>query len=319
MQAQRFGRLRSIDLRSYVVYLSFVAILVFFSVTLWDRGFLSPGNFMNILRQTAMVSVMAIGMTFVLSAGEIDLSIGATVALSALVAALVVQQTNFVLGLIAGLGVGLVVGLANGLLTTRLRIPSFLVTLGMSGIVAGVARETTNLQAVPVTDGTFNFIFGSGDIGPMSMLFVWTAILLVLGHVVYRKTPFGRAVVATGGNRAAARFSGVQVNRIRTAVLVISSLTAAFAGLMYAGRLHGANYTLGEEDLLTVIAAAVIGGTSMSGGRGTIFGAIVGSIIMGILNNGLILMGLSVSEQMIARGAIIIVAVALSLRESNDG
>lgn len=312
------GRFRSIDFRSYVVYLSFLVILAFFSAILWDRGFLSPDNFMNILRQTAMVSVMAIGMTFVLSAGEIDLSIGATVALSALVAALVVQATNPVLGLGAALGVGLGVGLANGILTTRLRIPSFLVTLGLSGIVAGIAREITNLQAVPITNNAFNFVFGSGDLGPISILFVWTAVLLVAGHLVYRKTPFGRAVLATGGNRAAARFSGVPVNRIRVAVLVISSMTAAFAGVLYAGRLHGARYTLGEQDLMTVIAASIIGGTSMSGGRGSIVGAIVGSVIMGMLNNGLILMGLSVSEQMIARGVIIIVAVALSLRESND-
>ena len=318
MQAELFTRLRSINLRNYVVYLSFLAILAFFSVTLWDRGFLSPENFMNILRQTAMVSVMAIGMAFVLSAGEIDLSIGATVALSALVTALVVQETNAVFGVAAGLAVGFGVGLANGVLTTRLRIPSFLVTLGVSGIVAGLAREVTNLQGVPITDSTFNFVFGSGDIGPVSVLFVWTAILLVVGHVVYRKSPFGRAVLATGGNRTAARFSGVPVNRIRIAVLVIGSMTAAFAGILYAGRLHGARYTLGEQDLLTVIAAAIIGGTSMSGGRGSIIGAIVGSIIMGMLNNGLILMGLSVSEQMIARGIIIIVAVALSLRESDD-
>lgn len=318
MQAKRFTRLRAFTFRNYVVYLSFLAILAFFSVTLWDRGFLSPDNFMNILRQTAMVSVMAIGMAFVLSAGEIDLSIGATVALSALVTALVVQETNAVFGVAAGLAVGFGVGLANGVLTTRLRIPSFLVTLGISGIVAGLAREVTNLQAVPITDGAFNFVFGSGDIGPISVLFVWTAILLVVGHVVYRKSPFGRAVLATGGNRTAARFSGVPVNRIRIAVLVIGSMTAAFAGILYAGRLHGARYTLGEQDLLTVIAAAIIGGTSMSGGRGSIIGAIVGSIIMGMLNNGLILMGLSVSEQMIARGIIIIVAVALSLRETDD-
>lgn len=318
MQAKRFMRLRSVNLRNYVVYLSFLAILAFFSVTLWDRGFLSPDNFMNILRQTAMVSVMAIGMAFVLSAGEIDLSIGATVALSALVTALVVQETNAVFGVAAGLAVGFGVGLVNGVLTTRLRIPSFLVTLGVSGIIAGLAREVTNLQAVPITDSTFNFVFGSGDIGPISVLFVWTAILLGVGHIVYRKSPFGRAVLATGGNRTAARFSGVPVNRIRIAVLVIGSMTAAFAGILYAGRLHGARYTLGEQDLLTVIAAAIIGGTSMSGGRGSIIGAIVGSIIMGMLNNGLILMGLSVSEQMIARGIIIIVAVALSLRESDD-
>ncbi len=319
MQSLGMARLRSVDFRSYVVYLSFLAILAFFSVVLFDKGFLSTDNFMNILRQTAMVSVMAIGMAFTLSAGEIDLSIGSTVALAALVAALVVQATNPLFAVVAALGVGLVVGIGNGLLVTTLRIPAFLVTLGTAGIVSGLAREITNLQAVPITDQTYNFVFGSGDLGPISMLFVWTAFLLVIGHVVYRKTPFGRAVLATGGNRAAARFSGVPVDRIRIAVLVLSATTAAFAGMLYAGRLHGARYTLGEADMLTVIAAVIIGGTSLFGGRGSIVGAVVGSIIMGMLNNGLILMGLSVSEQMIARGIIIIVAVSLSLREASDG
>jgi ribose transport system permease protein len=319
VQALQLTRLRSLNLRNYIVYLSFLAILAFFSVALFDKGFLSADNFMNILRQTAMVSVMAIGMAFVLSAGEIDLSIGSTVALAALVAALVVQRTNPVFAVVAALGVGLAVGLANGLLVTKLRIPSFLVTLGTAGIVSGLAREVTNLQAVPITDTGYNFIFGSGDLGPISVLFVWTAILLVVGHAVYRKMPFGRAVLATGGNRAAARFSGVPVERVRVAVLVVASMTAAFAGILYSGRLHGARYTLGEQDLMTVIAAVIIGGTSLAGGRGSIVGAVIGSIIMGMLNNGLILMGLSVSEQMIARGVIIIVAVALSLREASDG
>lgn len=312
------ARLRRVDLRAQVVYLSFFAILAFFSVALFDKGFLSTDNFMNILRQTAMVSVMAIGMAFTLSGGEIDLSISSTVGLSALVTAVTLQSTNPVFAVAAGLGVGLVVGLINGLLTTKLRIPSFLVTLGTLGIVSGLAREITNLQAVPITDNGFNFIFGSGDLGPISMLFVWTAILMVVGHVIYRKTPFGRAVLATGGNRAAARYSGVRVDRIRIAVLMVSAVAASFAGILYSGRLHGARYTLGENDLLTVIAAAIIGGTSLFGGRGSIVGAVVGSIIMGMLNNGLILMGLSVSEQMMAQGVIIILAVSLSLRERAD-
>ena len=312
------ARARALGLQNYVVYLSFVAVLAVFSVILFDRGFLTTDNFMNILRQTAMVSVMAIGMVFALSAGEIDLSISGTVALAALVSALLVQHTNPILAVVGALGVGLAVGLANGLLVTRLRIPSFLVTLGSAGIVSGLAREITNLQAVPITDPMFNFVFGSGDLGPVSMLFVWTAIILAAAHVVYRKTPFGRAVLATGGNRVAARFSGVPVDRIRVAVLVITAVAASFAGVLYAGRLHGARYTLGEQDLLTVIAAVIIGGTSLFGGRGSVVGAVVGSIIMGMVNNGLILMGLSVSEQMIARGLVIIVAVSLSLREPRD-
>jgi ribose transport system permease protein len=141
---------------------------------------------------------------------------------------------------------------------------------------------------------------------------------LLVSHVVYRKTTFGRELLATGGNRTAARYSGIDTARIRVASLVICSTAAALAGMLYIGRLHGARYTLGDADLLTVIAAAVIGGTSMAGGRGSMIGALVGSLVMGILNNGLILMGLAVTEQMIARGVIIIVAVALSLRESPE-
>lgn len=304
--------------RGAIIYLGFLLILLVFSVTLRDSGFLTLDNFLNILRQTAFVSIMAFGMTFALSAGEIDLSIGQVVALSAMVAAVLLRDTNMFIAVPAALGVGLLVGLANGLLTTRLRVPSFLITLGMAGIIGGLSRLITETRPVPVLDDTFTETFGSGDLGPIPSLLVWTLGALLVSHVVYRKTTFGRELLATGGNRVAARYSGIDTNRIRVASLVICSFTAALAGLLYVGRLHSARYTLGEADLLTVIAAAVIGGTSMSGGRGSMVGALVGSLVMGVLNNGLILMGLSVTEQMIARGVIIIVAVALSLREAPE-
>jgi len=303
-------------LSDYVVYLGFILIFAFFAIALHDRGFLTPENLGNIGRQTAMVSIMAVGMTFVLSAGEIDLSIGSVVALAALVAAVVLRAGQPIIAVVAALAVGAAVGLTNGLLTTRLRIPSFLVTLGMLGIVSGLARVLTDLEPVPVTNETWAFIFGSGELGPIPILLVWTAVVVIVGHVVYRHTPFGRHVLATGGNRTAARYSGIPTDRIKVATLVISAMAAATAGMLYAGRLQGARYTLGEQDLITVIAATAIGGTSLFGGRGSIVGALIGSLIMGMLNNGLLLMGLSVSEQIIARGVIIIVAVALSLREA---
>jgi ribose transport system permease protein len=306
------------NLSGFVVYFGLIAVVLLFSVTLRDSGFLTPDNIANILRQTAMVSVMAFGMTFALSAGEIDLSIGQVVGLASLVAAVLLRDFSILIAVPAALLVGIVVGLTNGLLTTRLRIPSFLVTLGTAGVVGGLARIFTDLQAVPVTDEFFTTIFGSGEIGYFSSLFLWTMIALAISHVVYRKTTFGRQVLATGGNRTAARFSGIDTDRVRVAVLVICSFTAAMAGIMYAARLHGGRYTLGEADLLTVIAASVIGGTSMAGGRGSMVGALVGSLLMGVLNNGLILMRLSVSEQMIVRGAIIVIAVAISLREAKD-
>ena len=302
-----------------IVYLGFVLMFLLFSVALRDSGFLTVENQLNVLRQTAFVSVMAFGTTFALSAGEIDLSIGQVVGLSAMVAAVLLRDVNALVAVPATLAVGVTVGLVNGLLTTRLRVPSFLITLGMAGVIGGLARWITSLNPVPVRDDTFTFIFGSGDIGPVPSLLVWTLVALVISHVAYRNTTFGRQVLATGGNRLAARYSGINTTRIRITALVICSFTASLAGLLYVGRLHSARYTLGDTDLLTVIAASVIGGTSIAGGRGSIVGALVGSLLMGVLNNGLILMGLSVTEQMIARGVIIIVAVALSLREAVEG
>jgi ribose transport system permease protein len=313
---EKIGRLK---LKDKIVYICFLLLLAIFAVILRDTNFLSGDNLMNILRQTAMISVMAVGMTFVISAAEIDLSISSVVAFSALVAAKILEVTDSVaLAVTAALGVGFVVGAVNGLLTTKMRIPSFLVTLGTQSIVLGVARIFTDLEAVPIVNSTFNNVFGSGDIGPISSLFIWTLVIVVIGHIVYRKTRFGRAVLAVGGNKSAARYSGIRTDRIRVLVMIIGAMTASFAALLYSGRLHGARYTLGENDVMNVIAAVVIGGTSFTGGRGTIVGALFGSIIMGILNNGLLLMGLSVSGQMIARGIVIILAVSLSLREKKS-
>lgn len=308
--------LRAFNIRDYVVYLGFLAILLFFTIMLWDRGFVSPDNLLTIVRQSTPVMVMAIGMTFAMSAGEIDLSIGSIVALAALVAAILLRDNSMPVAILGGLAVGLVIGAVNGLLTVRLRIPSLLVTLGTLGVVSGLARSITNLQAVPVENETFNFIFGSGSIAGFSTLLLWSCLVLVVGQCALHQTVFGRHVLATGGDREAAAAQGINTDRIKVLTLMISGASAALAGLLYAGRLHGARYTLGEADLLTVIAAVVIGGTSLFGGRGTVIGSVIGALILGMLNNGLILMGFSVSEQMIARGLILILAVALSLREA---
>ena len=315
---RRLSSLTSRLPRGALIYLGFAVIFVFFSIVLRDRGFLTIDNQMNILRQTAFVSIMAFGMTYALSAGEIDLSIGAVVGFSAMVTAVLLRDANALIAVPAGLSVGILVGLANGLLTTGLRVPSFLITLGMAGIVGGLSRWITSLQPVPVLDNSYTFVFGSGDIADIPTLFLWTIAALVVAHVVYRRTTFGRQVLATGGNRTAARYSGINTTRIRVSALAICSSAAALAGLLYVGRLHSARYDLGETDLLTVIAAAVIGGTSLFGGRGSIIGALLGSLVLGVLNNGLILMGYTVTEQQLARGAIIIVAVALSLREARE-
>ena len=309
---------KKFDYKKYTVYISFITVLVVFSIILRDRGFLSYGNIMNILRQTAMISVAAVGMTFAISAGLIDLSTGSVVAMSALTTALMLRVTGWIPAAICGLLVGFVSGFLNGIVVAKVRIPAFLVTLGTSSVFAGIARTMTNLEAVPIINANFNFIFGSGDIGPISTLFLWTIVIMILGHILYRKTSFGRAVLAVGGNESTARYSGIKVDQLKLWAMTLCGVAAAFAGILYAGRLNGARYTLGENDNMSVIAAVVIGGTSFSGGKGTIVGTIIGSIVIGMLNNGLLLMGLTVSEQMMARGLIIILAVSLSLRESKN-
>ncbi|WP_321301802.1 ABC transporter permease [uncultured Sphaerochaeta sp.] len=308
--------MKQVKWRELVIYYIFLGVILLFSVLLFDKGFLSGSNLMNIARQTAMTSIMAIGMTFVLSTGEIDLSFGSVVALSAIITAKVLNSTgSILLAIVCGLAIGALIGLINGLLVAKMNIPSFLVTLGMNGIVLGLARWVSNLQSIPINNDVFTFIFGSGDIGPLPILFVWTISLTIVGHLLLKKTPYGRRVLATGGNKISAMYSGIKVPNIKISVMLLNSVMAALAGILYSGRLHGARYTLGENDVMIVIAAVIIGGTSMNGGKGSVIGSLLGALIMGILNNGLILMGFSVDQQMIFRGLIIIVSVALTMRE----
>jgi ribose transport system permease protein len=305
-----FAALRQ-EWRQYVVYGGFLAIFAVFALTLSDRGFLDPNNLLNIVRQTAMIGVMAVAMTFVLSAGEIDLSVGAVAGLTSVAVAMGISVFGGVVGVLVGVLTGCVVGLLNGVLTTIVGIPSFLVTLAMMGIARGIAMWVSNTAAVPILDRGYNFAFGSGNVGPVPTLLIWLAVVAVVGHVALRRTSFGRKVLATGGSEAAARFSGVDTRGIRLRVLLLSALAAAAAGLLYAGRLHSGRFQLGEGDELSVIAAAVLGGTSLFGGQGTVIGSIVGALMIGLINNGLILMGLEFSQQLIARGVIILLAVSV--------
>ncbi len=317
-EATRVERIRRLEWQAYIVYVTFAVIFLAFAILLGDEGFLNEFNLQNILRQAAPIAIMAVAFVFVLSAGEIDLSIGSVVALSALVSSVVLRDYGFVLGVLAGLGTGVAIGLFNGLVVTQIRIPSFLVTLATLEIVAGLARTITDLEPIAVTNETFVNVFGGGDLGPVSTLFIWAAVVIAAAAAFYYNKPFGAHVRATGDSRTAAMTSGIKTNRVRVAVLVVSATSAALAGMLYAGRLEGARYTLGENDLLPVIAAAIIGGTSLFGGRGSIVGAVVGALLLATLNNGLILYGLSVSEQRIALGAILLFAVALSLRERKE-
>ncbi len=300
-----------------VIYGGFLVIFAAFAIILRDDGFATPSNLLNIVQQTTPVSVMAVGAVFVLTAGEIDLSIGSVVAVAALIAAMVLREGSWPVGVAAGLAAGLLIGALNGALVAYARLPSFLVTLATMGVFAGVARRLTDLKSVPIENDIFNGLFGSGSLLGVPSLFWWTLGAVVIGYYGLAETRFGAHVLATGDNPRAARATGIEVPRLRFLVMTMSGGLAALAGLLYAGRLNGARYTLGEGDLLTVIAAVIVGGTRLNGGEGSILGALVGSWLMGMLNNGLILMGYDPSDQMIARGLIILAAVALTLRESD--
>ncbi|MBA7690282.1 Ribose import permease protein RbsC [subsurface metagenome] len=314
-------RVKSIDLSRVsrfilgenIIYFVFIALILFFSIAIREV-FFSVQNIMNILRQTAMISIMAVGMTFVLGAGEIDLSVASVIALSALVTGLALKNFNLFVGILAGFGVGILVGLFNGLIVAKLRVPSFLVTIASMGIIGGLSRWITGLKSVEITNESFNYIFGSGDIGPIPILFIWTVVALVVGHLTLNKTAYGRKVLASGGNEMAAYFTGIKTRWIKLSTLVISATSAALSGMLYAGRLHGARYNIGEGFELSVIAATVLGGTSLFGGKATILGSVVGSLVMGIINNGIILMGLTVSQQMFFRGVILLIAISINIR-----
>lgn len=305
-------RLRAFDWRQYVIYIGFAVVFVVFALALGNKGFLTANNLLNVFRQTALISIMAVGMTFVIGAGHIDLSVGATAGLASVASALALGSIGLPGAIVVGLVTGLAVGVLNGVLVAYVSIPSFLVTLGTLGIVNGIAQYISKTSPIPVLNDTFTFVFGSGDIGPVPSLLVWTVVTFVIGHVVLRKTAYGRRVLATGGNAVAAQFSGVDTKRITLVALTAMGIIAGLTGMLFAGRLHSGRFDHGQGDELSVIAAVILGGTSLFGGRATVIGTLLGSLLIGLINNGLTLASLPTSQQFIVRGVIIILAVALA-------
>lgn len=313
---------KNINISKCMVYIIFLVVLSLFAIFI-GGSFFSLNNILNIIRQTAVVSMIAVTMTFVIAIGEIDLSVGSTIGLSGLMAALVLQSTdNIPLAILAALAVGLVVGLINGLLIVALNLPSFLVTLGMQMVLVGTSMWITNTTAIPIGNTTFTFIFGGGSIGKLPLLLLWVLITGAVGYIVLNRTPYGKKVLAVGGNVTSARYSGINVKKIVVYVFVYSSLMAALGGMLYAGRMSSGRYTFGDGLELDAIASVILGGTSMAGGNGSIVGAIIGSLLIGTINNGLMFFGLSTAQQTVAKGAIIILSVALSalvsLRDNNN-
>jgi ribose transport system permease protein len=300
-------------LRDNVTFIVFGLVTIYFILT--APNFATLGTAEAVLRITAIVSIMAVGMTFVIIAAEIDLSVGSMASLSGMIGALLLQGgLSWEVAVVLTLLFGIAVGAISGLLVTILRIPSFLVTLGMLSVLSGVALTITDTRPVPIISNEFANFLWEGTVVNIPAPIVWTFGAAVAGFYVLHLTPLGKRVFATGGNAVAARFSGVRTGQIKLLAFMLSGFTASFAGLMLAARSTAGNPSLGSGLELDVIAAVIIGGTSLFGGRGGIIGSVIGAIFIGVVGFGLLVLGFSTSIQEIIKGAIIIGAVAVARR-----
>lgn len=300
-----------------IVLLALVVLCGVFSIT--SSAFMTPGNLLNILRQTAVVAVIGLGMTFAIISAEIDVSVGSVMALSAVVAAITLQAGyGWYLGVVAGLAVGFGAGLANGMITVYFGIPSFLVTLGTLATARGLALIITDVKPVIVDNQAVLAVFG-GTVSDIPVIVIWAVLMALVAHLVLSQTRFGRHVYSTGDDETAARYAGIDTTKVKIGTLALSGLMAGFGGLLMIGRLHVARPTMGSGIELAVIAAVIIGGTSLFGGKGWIFGTIVGALLMSIINNGLVLNGFSSSYQQFIRGIVIVLAVAFRTTEQEGG
>jgi len=292
-----------------------IAIVAVFAYLLRDTAFMGTANLLAIVRISTTITVMTVPTVYVLCASEIDLSIASVISVSALIAAVLLNMdVNFLVAAGVAVGFGAVVGLVNGLATVFFRIPSFVVTLGSMGIMQGLAQIVTHTNTISIANDSFLYWFGAGDVGKVPILAFWSLAALVIGGVTLSYTALGRRVLATGANANAARFSGIRTGRVKIGVLVASGAAGALAGVLYDGQYAAADFTMGSTDLLSVIAAAIIGGCSLSGGKGSVLGAVVASLLVGTLNNALVLVGFGAPQQLMAQGIIIVAAVIVSSR-----
>lgn len=299
-------------LRRFSVFIILLLICLIFA--LGSERFLTTANLLNIALQTSIIAIVAIGMTFTILTAGIDLSVGSLMALcGALAAGLAVRQG---LGTYGGIGMGLLagvlIGLINGLLIVKGDMPPFVATLAMLAVARGLTLVYTEGRPIAGLDSSFTF-WGTGDVLGIPMPVIVLVILAIIAHIVLRYTRFGLYVYATGGNEETTRLAGVSPNQIKLAVYAISGFTAALGGILLTARLWSAqpNAAVGAE--LDAIAAPVLGGVSLFGGVGGIGGTLVGAFIIGVLSNGLNLMGIPSFYQQVIKGVVLILAVMLDL------
>ncbi len=311
----KIERTKKLDWNVLSIFFILAALIIFLSIA--KPVFISSDNLVNILRQVSMVAILAIGMTFVLISGEIDLSVGSLAALSGIMATLAMKaEVPVPLAILLGIAIAGACGAVNGVLTTFCRIPSFIVTMGMLNIARGVVLVITN--SYPITGLPDSFaVIGRGYVGAVPVPVIIMAVAYVIGLFVFKFTKFGRNTYAIGGNMDAARLSGVPVKRNKVLIFTVCGVTAGLTGIILSSRMFSGQPSAGQGMELDAIAACVIGGTSTIGGKGRLWGSLLGALIMGIITNGMNLLGVSTNWQLIVQGMIIILAVGLDQIKKN--
>ena len=290
-----------------------VLVLLCVIVSIATSKFLKPNNLISVLRQISINAYIALGMTLIIILGHIDLSVGAIVAMSGTltVGFIVTQGLPIPVAILLGILLGMVAGLISGMIVTYFRVPAFIITMAMMNVCSGVAYVYSGGQATRINDDFFSAI-GTGYLfNTIPLPVVYMIILIIVISFLLGKTKFGTYIYAIGGNREAARLSGVPIKKVEIAVFTISGVLSAFAGLVLCSRMYSGQPSVGSGYELDAIAACVLGGTSMSGGKGRISGTIFGAMVIGIISNGLNLIGVSSYWQLIVKGLIIACAVLL--------
>jgi len=274
--------------------------------------FLTIPNLLNVVRQVSIIAIVSFGMTMVILTGGIDLSVGSMLAFSGAIAAgmIVNSGLNVFLAIFIGLAAGTALGLFNGIAVAKAKLPAFIVTLAMMTVARGFTLIYTNGRPISGFNKTFRF-FGAGYLGSIPVPVLIMFILLAVIYILLKKTPLGRYIYAIGGNEKATKLSGINTDKIKIAVYALNGFLAAVSGIILTSRLNSAQPMAGEGYELDAIAAVVLGGTSLSGGSGGVVGTIVGALIIAVLNNGLNLLNVSSFYQLVAKGAVILLAVFL--------
>ncbi|MBT2605941.1 ribose ABC transporter permease [Bacillus sp. ISL-53] len=293
-------------------------VLLFIVITVLNPSFMEPNNILNLLRQTSINALIAFGMTFIILTGGIDLSVGSILALSsALMAGMMVSGLDPILAILVGILLGTIMGVINGILVSKGKMAPFIVTLATMTIFRGLTLVYTDGKPITgIGDSVMFQMLGRGYFLGVPVPAVVMIIAFLILWFLLHKTSFGRKTYAIGGNERASRISGIKVDRVKVAIYGLAGTMAAIAGAILTSRLNSAQPTAGQSYEMDAIAAVVLGGTSLSGGKGRLFGTLVGVLIIGTLNNGMNLLGVSSFYQQVVKGAVILIAVLLDRKKS---